>query len=228
MQAWIHVVFISWEREDLGPSTNPLVLWGGLGRKAFCLFSLFLQESAEVWTPVEARLTGLEETAGLSRCPAGGSSHSGTRGGSSSPQPSHIPGRPFSEPRCLLMSWGERLSALSPLPGPHITTAPRGWPGASRLWLQACALCQPGLLGQLAYRCQPGARQRARRLYRDRSALPAGAAPPRVRVVQCPTPPGGGSEAATGVWWAVEQLQLRSGFKPRLCQSLCQRSWAGN
>lgn len=60
----------------LSPSPDPLVSWGGLGRKAFCLFLLFLQESAEVWTPVEARLTGLEETAGLSPCPAGGSSHS--------------------------------------------------------------------------------------------------------------------------------------------------------
>lgn len=63
----------------------------------------------------------------------------------------------FPEPRCLLMSWGERLSALYPSSGPHITSGPRGWPVASRLWLQARALCQPGLSGQLAYRCQPGA-----------------------------------------------------------------------
>lgn len=63
----------------------------------------------------------------------------------------------FPEHRCLLMSWGGRLSALYPSSGPHITSAPRGWPRASRLWLQARALCQPGLSGQLAYHCQPGA-----------------------------------------------------------------------
>lgn len=56
----------------LGLSTNPLTRKEG---RPFACF-LFLQESAEVWTPVEARLTGLEETAGLSPCPAGGSSHS--------------------------------------------------------------------------------------------------------------------------------------------------------
>lgn len=60
----------------LGPSTNPLLPWGGLGRKAFCLFSRFLQESAEVWTPVEAGLTGIRGNSWPEPCPAGGSSHS--------------------------------------------------------------------------------------------------------------------------------------------------------
>lgn len=146
-----------------GPPYQPSDSVGqtGEGRKAFCLFSLFLQERAEVWTPVEAGLTGLEETAGLSPCPAGGSSHSPASGrereGAAPHSPVTFQVGHFPEPRCLLMSWGGRLSALYPSSGPHITLAPRGWPMASRLWLQAHALCQPGLSGQLVYRCQPGA-----------------------------------------------------------------------
>lgn len=35
----------------------------------------------------------------------------------------------FLEPRCLLMSWGERLSALYPSSGPHITRPQEAGPG---------------------------------------------------------------------------------------------------
>lgn len=114
----------------LGPSTTgPLLPWGGLGRKAFCLFSLFLQGSAEVWTPVEARLTGLEETAGLSRALREGLAFPGLWEGAAPPSPVTFQVGLFPEPRCLLMSWGERLSALSPGSGPRSTSARGAGPG---------------------------------------------------------------------------------------------------
>ena len=96
------------------------------------MLSLSLRESAGLWTPVEARLTGLEETAGPSPCPVGGSSHSRDSGRGAAPRgPVTFQVGHFPEPRCLLMSWGERLSALYPRAGPRITSAPRGWPRAS-------------------------------------------------------------------------------------------------
>ncbi|XP_037684267.1 neuroblastoma suppressor of tumorigenicity 1 isoform X1 [Choloepus didactylus] len=74
-----------------GPGINPLIQSPGQRRKTFCLFSLSLSgKSTKVWTPVEAGLTGLEETAGSSQCPAGAHIPR-TREGSSSPQPTHIP-----------------------------------------------------------------------------------------------------------------------------------------
>lgn len=110
----------------------------------------------------------------------------------------------FSEPRCLLMSWGERLSVLYPSSGPHITSAPRGWPRASRLWLQARALCQPGLSGQLAHCCQPGACPGAWRLCLSRW----GPTTPSPGAVASLLQPEGGSQEGWWQGWALELTGL--------------------
>lgn len=83
--------------DDRG-SVDVFRLWAPSKKEGFWLLSLFfLQEAAEVWTPKEARLTGLEETAGSSPMPCRREfTFPKDPGGGSSLQPSHIPDQSFS------------------------------------------------------------------------------------------------------------------------------------
>lgn len=79
--------------------------------------ALLLVWRAEVWTPVVAKLRGLEETAGLNRALREGAHIPGLGDWgveSSSPHPVTFQVSHFSEPRCLLMSWGREAFSLLP------------------------------------------------------------------------------------------------------------------
>lgn len=113
-----------------GPSTNRLIEWAGLGRKAFCLFSLSrgVQRFAPLSRPGWA--DGIRGNSWPEPVPCGRElTFPWLREGAAPHSPATFQVGHFLEPRCLLMSWGERLSALYPSSGPHITRPQEAGPG---------------------------------------------------------------------------------------------------